>query len=430
MAKPAIFLDRDGVICENGYISSEGQMKLLPGVAKAIAKMKGLGYFIAIVTNQPVVARGECTEEGVKRINKTMSEELEKQGACIDAVYFCPHHPEQRTDIPQWAQKYRIECECRKPKHGMLLRAAKEHGLDLKRSWMVGDHDRDIGAGKAAGCRTIFIGNEGAASEARPDAVCESLIEAAEAIEYLNSIQAVILVGGKGERLRPLTESLPKPMLPVGGKPVLEWQLQLLKAHGIGKAVIVGHYLIGAIKDYFGDGSRLGMRLVYIDDGETPLGTGGAVKNATGAIEEDFVLLNGDTVTDVNVSGLAAFHKAKGGLVTAVVRETDHPHDSDLVLLDADERAVKFFPKDAKEKEGKTALTGIYMISKSALAKMPQGAFNLDSDFLSKLVAEGHVFCHRSGDYIRDMGTPERYARVQKDFEALESFRKIKELKE
>ncbi|GEM_PF-125651 len=415
----AVFLDRDGVICRDDYVSSVEKFQLLPGAAKAISILNTLGVPIIVVTNQPVVARGQCTEQDVEKIHDGMVGQLEKQGARIDAIYFCPHHPEQRSDIPDWAKKYRVGCLCRKPKPGMLLKAAEDWNIDLSKSWMVGDHERDMKAAAAAGCRSILVetGEVNKGSGFTPDIVCKDLLHAAETIKKIFSTQAVILVGGRGERLRPLTDTIPKPMLPIAGKPALEWQVGLLKKHGIAKIIMCGHYLLNKIEDYFGDGSRFGVEIEYVDDGPEPLGSGGALRNLKGKVIGDFVLLNGDVVTTLDITSLMLVHIKSGAAATMVVRETDHPHDSDIIQMGSDGKALKFFGKKDSGKVGNLGATGTFALGSEVLEAIVKVPCNLESDLIAGMISAGkNVRCYLSRDYFKDMGTPERYERVQKDF--------------
>jgi len=157
----AVFLDRDGVINEIVYFPELGlldsplnpkQFKLLPNVAKAIRIFNKLGLKVIIVSNQPVIAKGKTTKELFEKIRQKMTKELKKGGAHIDAEYYCFHHPSAKY------ARYRVRCNCRKPKPGLLLRAAKDLGIDLSKSFLVGDSLTDIKAGKAVGCKTFLIG--------------------------------------------------------------------------------------------------------------------------------------------------------------------------------------------------------------------------------------------------------------------------------
>ncbi|MGB9734576.1 MAG: D-glycero-beta-D-manno-heptose 1,7-bisphosphate 7-phosphatase [Conexivisphaera sp.] len=148
MGRPAVFLDRDGVICYDvHYMRSPDQFELMPGVAEGIRRLNGAGFLVVVATNQSGIRRGYFTEEDLARIHARMLEELGRRGARIDAIYYCPCLPEE-------------DCECRKPRPGMLLRAAEELGIDLGRSYMVGDKALDVEAGRAAGCTTVLVGDD------------------------------------------------------------------------------------------------------------------------------------------------------------------------------------------------------------------------------------------------------------------------------
>ncbi len=153
----AVFLDRDGTINKYvGFLRKIEDFELLEGAAEAIGGINRSGYLAIVATNQPVIARGEVTEAELQTIHNKMETLLGLQGAYVDRVYYCPHHPDAgfEGEIPE----LKIPCECRKPKPGMLLKAAEDYHIDLSESWMVGDGENDVKAGKAAGCRTALIG--------------------------------------------------------------------------------------------------------------------------------------------------------------------------------------------------------------------------------------------------------------------------------
>lgn len=152
----AIFLDRDGTINEYvGFLRKEEDFKLIPGVSEAIKKINNSGYLAIMVTNQPVIARGEVTEEELEEIHKKMETLLGLDGAYIDDIYYCPHHPDKgfEGEIPE----LKIECDCRKPKTGMLEKAAREHNIDLSSSIMIGDSTLDIKMAENAGMQSILL---------------------------------------------------------------------------------------------------------------------------------------------------------------------------------------------------------------------------------------------------------------------------------
>lgn len=155
----AIFLDRDGTINKYvGFLRNIDEFELIDGVAEAIKKINASGYLAIVVTNQPVIARGEVSFDELEAIHNKMETLLGVEGAYLDAIYFCPHHPHKgyKGERPE----LKINCNCRKPKPGMLLKAAQDFNIDLEQSWMVGDGENDIKAGQKAGCRTALIGNE------------------------------------------------------------------------------------------------------------------------------------------------------------------------------------------------------------------------------------------------------------------------------
>lgn len=153
----AIFLDRDGTINKYvGYLRTPEQFELLDGVGEAIRKINLSGYLAIVVTNQPVIARGEVTVNALQEIHNKMETMLGKEGAYLDGVYYCPHHPDK--GFAGEVEELKIVCECRKPKAGLLLQAAKDFNIDLLQSWMIGDSENDVLAGRNAGCKTALIG--------------------------------------------------------------------------------------------------------------------------------------------------------------------------------------------------------------------------------------------------------------------------------
>ncbi|MHC4605904.1 MAG: D-glycero-alpha-D-manno-heptose-1,7-bisphosphate 7-phosphatase [Planctomycetota bacterium] len=153
MSDAGIFLDRDGTIIEEigGYIRSPDQVALLPNAGEGVRAMKALGVPVFVATNQAGVAKKIITERDVEAANLRMIALLAVQGASVDGIYFCPHHPDGEEPL------YAVECPCRKPKPGLLERAAGEHRVDLEKSFMVGDSARDLGAGRAVGAKTVLV---------------------------------------------------------------------------------------------------------------------------------------------------------------------------------------------------------------------------------------------------------------------------------
>ena len=154
----AIFLDRDGTINKYvGFLTDINEFELLDGVTEAIKMINESGYLAIVVTNQPVIARGEVSVEELQEIHNKMETLLGQAGAYIDDIFYCPHHPHKGYEGER--PEYKIECECRKPKPGMLFAAAEKYNIDLSESWMIGDGENDIEAGKNAGCKVCAVGD-------------------------------------------------------------------------------------------------------------------------------------------------------------------------------------------------------------------------------------------------------------------------------
>lgn len=153
----AVFLDRDGTINKYiGFLRNIDEFELLQGVAEVVKKINASGYLAIVVTNQPVIARGEVTVHELQEIHNKMETLLGAEGAYLDAIYYCPHHPHKGYEGEIEALK--IDCDCRKPKPGMLLKAAEDFNIDFVSSWMIGDSENDIKTGRAVGCKTVLIG--------------------------------------------------------------------------------------------------------------------------------------------------------------------------------------------------------------------------------------------------------------------------------
>jgi D-glycero-D-manno-heptose 1,7-bisphosphate phosphatase len=187
MSNTAVFFDRDGTLVHDpGYLNHPDQVRLLDGAAEAVKELALLGYKRVVVSNQSGVARGIIPLEMIERIHDRLRELLAAQGAVLDGIYFCPYHPD--GVVPE----YRQESDWRKPQPGMLLAAAREMDIDLTQSWMVGDNERDIEAGRRAGCRTILIRatpSPGFLPKVRPDHVAVNMKEAVNLIKKYHRSQ-------------------------------------------------------------------------------------------------------------------------------------------------------------------------------------------------------------------------------------------------
>jgi len=196
--KKAVILDRDGTINQMVYNPEFGtvdsplnpkEFKLLKNAGKAIEFFNKMGFLVIVVSNQPAVAKGKMSLELLKKVNEKMKKEISKEGGRLDAIYCCPHH----FDISQVkVKKYLKNCNCRKPKPGLILKAAKNLEIDLSKSYIIGDGLIDIQAGQKAGCKTIFLGKLKSywceamqKREIKPDFIAKNLLEAVKIIKRL-----------------------------------------------------------------------------------------------------------------------------------------------------------------------------------------------------------------------------------------------------
>jgi len=231
-------------------------------------------------------------------------------------------------------------------------------------------------------------------------------------------MKAVILAGGEGTRLRPLTLSVPKPVVPVVDRPFLRHQLDLLSRVGITEIVFSVAYQPERIQAVFGDGSSLGRRIHYAVE-ETPLGTGGAVKNAESHLDDTTVVFNGDVLTDVDLPAVVRAHRESGAKATLVLTPVPNPAAYGLVETDASGRVKSFIekPSDPSQITTDTINAGIYVLDTSTLALMPAGEnHSIERAFFPALLRRGDLvraWVHRG--YWIDIGTPEKYLQVHRD---------------
>ena len=230
-------------------------------------------------------------------------------------------------------------------------------------------------------------------------------------------MKAVILVGGEGTRLRPLTLTLPKPVVPVVDRPFLRHQLDLLDRIGVSDVVFSVAYRPEKVEAVFGDGSAVGKRIHYAVE-NTPLGTGGAVKNAEARLDGTTVVFNGDVLTDVDLPAVVERHRSSGAAATIVLYPVANPSAYGLVETDATSRVRRFVEKPQPSQiTTDTINAGIYVLEKATLALMPAGVpHSIERAFFPALLERGdHVqaFVHRG--YWIDIGTPAKYLEVHRD---------------
>jgi mannose-1-phosphate guanylyltransferase/phosphomannomutase len=231
-------------------------------------------------------------------------------------------------------------------------------------------------------------------------------------------LKAVVMAGGEGTRLRPMTANQPKPLLPVANRPIMEHVLRLLKRHGFDETVVTVQFLAALVRNYFGDGEEFGMSLQYATE-EMPLGTAGSVRNAEDALrDEPFLVISGDALTDMDLTALVRFHKEKGALVTVGLARVPNPLEFGIVITAEDGQIQRFLEKPTwGQVFSDTVNTGLYVMEPEVLAEVPPGeVVDWSGDVFPKLLKRGApLFGYISEDYWEDVGTHESYMKAQAD---------------
>ena len=239
------------------------------------------------------------------------------------------------------------------------------------------------------------------------------------------------MAGGRGTRIAELFPNIPKPLIPVDGMPILEREIRSLASQGFKDLILTVGYLADKIITYFGDGSQLGVKIDYFVE-ETPLGNAGALFQLRDKIgNEPFFLLNADAAFDVDFNRMLAFHKKHGGLVTLFTHPNSHPYDSGLIIADEDGTVEKWLSKEDERPQwyNNRVNAGLHVIDPKVLelsienfeidaeTGLPKGKVDLDRQILKPLCGTGKMYCYDSPEYVKDMGTPERFHQVEADYQ-------------
>lgn len=234
----------------------------------------------------------------------------------------------------------------------------------------------------------------------------------------ISTLKCVLLAGGRGRRIESLNAEVPKPMIPLGGMPILEHEINCLKRQGIFNVIITVSHKASTIMDYFGNGSRFGVHIEYFFE-ENPLGNAGALFMMKDRLTEDFLVINGDIIFDVDISRLVEKHIKKGALATILTHPNNHPYDSGLIVADKDDCVVDWLTKeDPRNGFYKNRVNaGIHILSPKVLdMHIEEKKIDLDRHILKPMVKTRNVFIYDSPEYVKDMGTPERYEAICNDY--------------
>ena len=231
-------------------------------------------------------------------------------------------------------------------------------------------------------------------------------------------MKAVIMAGGKGTRISSIASDIPKPMIRIGDKPVLQLEIESLKKQGFKDFIITVSHLGHIITDYFKDGSEFGVNIEYYDE-KVPLGNAGALFEIKDKLQEDFLMINGDVLFDIDVNRFVVFHKQHDGLASIFTHPNMHPYDSSLIVTDQNNGVIKWLNKEDERPEyyKNRVNAGIHILSPDLLKVRPdKEKTDLDRDLLKPLCSSGKLFAYNSPEYVKDMGTPDRYREVTQDY--------------
>ena len=233
-------------------------------------------------------------------------------------------------------------------------------------------------------------------------------------------MKTVIMAGGKGTRISSVASDIPKPMIKICGKPVLEHEIECLRDQAFTDIIITVSHLGSVIMEHFGDGKDFDVNIEYYVE-ETPLGNAGALFKLRDKLTEDFLLLNADSIFDIDFKRFVAYHKQCGGLATLFTHPNSHPYDSGLIVTDNSGIVTEWLTKEDKRPEyyKNCVNAGLHVLSPVLLEQeITTEKVDLDRQILKPLAGTGNMFAYNSPEYVKDMGTPDRYETVCRDFES------------
>lgn len=232
-------------------------------------------------------------------------------------------------------------------------------------------------------------------------------------------MKAIIMAGGKGTRISTVLRDIPKPMVSIKGKPLLEYQIENLQQNGVTDIILVVGYKAQVIMDYFGDGSNRNIRLSYFVE-EHPLGTAGSFPYLKDYLDEDFYLIYGDLFLNIDLKKMLQFHKQSNALITLFAHPNSHPHDSDLIEIDGEHRVISWYTKNSPRNDFLPNLVnaGVYVCSPQILEhEETLGKKDFEREYVMNWIERKKVYAYRSSEYVKDIGTPERFKKVENDIE-------------
>lgn len=237
-------------------------------------------------------------------------------------------------------------------------------------------------------------------------------------------MQAVIMAGGKGTRLAAVTINIPKPMVPIEGKPLLEYQIENLKENGVHNIILIVGHMGDVIQEHFGNGAAFGVNICYYVE-EKPLGTAGALAKIKERLEDTFFLVFGDLFININFDRFLSFHQKQEALITLFAHPNSHPYDSDIIITDDASRVIGWsYKKDIRTEDYKNLVNaGLYVMQKSVVdeiekiqRKRGEDKVDLEKEIIIPLIPSLSIYAYHSTEYVKDVGTPDRLQKVTADY--------------
>lgn len=227
-------------------------------------------------------------------------------------------------------------------------------------------------------------------------------------------MKAIILSAGEGTRIRAVNQEIPKVLIEVCGKPMLKWNIDLLKKFGVTDIAINTHFMSDKIKDYLGDGSEFGVNIKYSYEPEL-LGTSGSLNNFRDFFDEPFFVIYGDIISTMNLEKVIEFHKNNNCAATLVVHKSSHPEDSDIVQMDEDGRITRLVHKPGDLKFGDMGNAAMYIVEPKIFEYLDEGKSDFVKDVFPKMIENGErIYGYDTQEFLKDAGTPERLTEVEK----------------
>lgn len=234
-------------------------------------------------------------------------------------------------------------------------------------------------------------------------------------------MKAIILAAGKGERMRSINSEIPKVLIPILKKPMLVWNIELLKKHNINEIAINTHHKPEKIREYLGDGNRFGVNIRYSYEEEL-LGTAGALNNFKDFFDDTFIVLYGDVISLIDLSKLIHFHKENNADATLVVHETDHPEDSDIIRLDSESKIINLYHKPGGWDYGNLGSAALYVLEPEVLNHISEGVSDFIEHVFPNMIFKGkNILGYNTNEFIKDAGTPKRLDEIQQYLKDLDN---------